>query len=97
MLKYLKLKIMKRLLFISVITLLSCNKEEIKQGTHPPKDNCDCDKIVAIKTTDTQKGFYYCAITTINECTKITKHIAETYEKPNYDLPKVGDCHYIGY
>jgi len=75
---------MKRvLLVLGLAALFSCDKEEIKPNEQSNQENtqdCNCDRIVSIKVFnmigDAQSGtssYFWCHITTINDCNKMQK------------------------
>lgn len=102
---------MKRILFITTLLLMSCEKEELQPNTQDSQattsENCNCDRIVDIKTFnmigDAQSGtssYFWCHITTINDCSKMQKFREFDYSKDYYtqsQLPKIGNCHDMGY
>ena len=100
----------KVLLVLGLATLFSCQKEEInssEQSSQEVQQDCNCDRIVSIKVFnmigDAQSGtssYFWCHITTINDCNKMQKFREFNYSKDYYtkeQLPKVGDCHSMGY
>ena len=97
---------MKRILLITSLFLMSCEKEEV-EPINQTVENCDCDRIVDIKkfnmVGDAQTGessYFWCHITTINDCNKIQKFKKFSYSMNYYtkeQLPNIGDCQNMGY
>ena len=93
---------MKRILFITALFLMSCEKEEITAEVEITED-CNCDRIVDVKKffivgdaqSNDPSGTYYCPITTINDCNKLQKYRDFNFKKESY-IPKVGDCFNMG-
>ena len=96
----------KVLLVLGLVTMFSCNKENVSQSNNQTVEDCDCDRIVSNKVFnmigDAQSGtssYFWCHITTINDCNKMQKDRSFNYSKDYYtkdELPKVGNCHNIG-
>ena len=103
----------KILLLLGLAIIFSCDKEEIKKNEENIQQNeeniqdCNCDRIVDIKVFNIvgsiesgTSSFFACYITTINDCNKMQKTRSFNYSKDYYthdQLPKVGDCHDMGY
>lgn len=69
---------MKRLLFLALaLTMLSCEKDEIK--------DCNCDRVVEVNVDINDPVWFY---TTKNECTGVVKFV--NCDPNNH--PNVGDC-----
>ena len=98
---------MKRILFITALLLMSCEKEEIQPNAQDSQEtivvDCNCDRVVAIKkfyiVGDAQSsdpsGTYYCPITTINDCSEIQKNRSFSFKNES-SIPKVGECYDMG-
>jgi hypothetical protein len=97
----------KVLLVLGLVTMFSCQKEEIKtneQSNQETQQDCNCDRVVAVKkfyiVGDAQSsdpsGTYHCPITTINDCSEIQKDRSFNF-KNEYSIPKVGECYDMGY
>ena len=96
---------MKRILFITTLLLMSCEKEEVQPNAQDSQEttlvDCDCDRVVAIKkfyiigTPESPQGSYYCPITTINDCSEIQKNRSFSFKNES-SIPKVGECYDMG-
>lgn len=92
-----------KIMVASFLLLYSCQKQDVTPSNNETTiENCDCDRIVDIKvfyvigTPEKPEGVYHCPITTINDCNKMQKFREFNYKDKSM-IPKVGNCHPMGY